>query len=166
MVCQHLDFAPLPVILITQFVSYWGHAARVTVPWSPIVTSIALRSAGWRRLHPDVKQAKGIRLDTCQKLQEWWLQFRPPGSPIFWYGGAQDRSLWKDLVPWLVSLFAYPQGQWFPDLHEVDLHHRQLLVVDSTYHLLQRAIFQLKSYMTVPCMWCAPVMHMIACLDG
>ena len=130
MVCQNLDFAPWPVILMKQFLSFWGHAARVTVPWSPITECFAFRNAGWRMLHPDGKQAKGIRLDTCQKLQDWWLQFRPPGSAIFyWCVAAQDRALWKDLTPWLLNQYGYPMSQWFQDLHEVDLHHRPLLLL-------------------------------------
>ena len=54
---------------------------------------MALRSAGWRMLHPDIKQAKGLRLDACQMLQDVWLQFRQTGSAIFWYAAAQDRAL-------------------------------------------------------------------------
>ena len=70
---------------------------------------------------------------------------RPPGGHRVWELAAQER----------LHDQGFPAGKWYADLHQVDLHQQQVLVVGQCFHLLPMRHFRVEelfdsSFATVP----------------
>ena len=87
---------------------------------------------------------RGNHPDVSVYLQELWDVLREPGDNLFWETQARDRVSWKLFTSKVSSHLGYQAAQWFPSLYEVDLFHRQLLVVGPSFRLLPMRHFPIE----------------------
>ncbi|CAE6941294.1 BXL5 [Symbiodinium sp. CCMP2592] len=129
MAAQACGHRPWGAIHLRSFMNYWGHAARLDPHLKrPIQIAIQVRDEAWRRAFPTIRRKVGRWPNTAYSLTLLWRRCRHSEDPATWDLMAANRQRWQEFTLEVFSIKNLLPDSFYPNLHQVDLCHRCLLL--------------------------------------